>query len=230
VGAGGKSTAMKRIGSVLAQSGVKVRMTTTTRVGVEEFSEYRVVAARGRAEVLQALRDSEPVLLLSAGLTAEGSKHVGVNPDWLEGLRLPADAVMLVEADGARKRPMKAPGPSEPVIPAASATVSALMGASAFDEPVDEAHCYNHEKALALLGRTGSFFEPAQIAALAADEEGLRKGVSPGMAFRVLVNQGDVPDKRDTAWEALRIMKERYGIDGALVSFQEREWYGANTD
>ncbi len=104
------------------------------------------------------------------------------------------------------------------------------MGASAFSEPVDERHCYNHESALALLGRTGSFFEPEEIAALAAHPDGCRKGVLPGMRFLVLVNQGDLEEKRETAREALRLMKIRHGIDGVLASFREGELYGAAAD
>jgi hypothetical protein len=120
---------------------------------------------------------------------------------------------------------MKVPESREPVIPANTSIVFALMGAGAFDEPIDEAHCYNSQKALVLVGKTGSFFEPREIAALAADPEGCSKGVFSGMAFRLLMNQGDLDQIRETAIAALRLARERYGIRGALVSFQKGELY-----
>jgi len=165
------------------------------------------------------------VRLLVADVLPEEGKYRGLDPRLIEDLSVRADTVLLVEGDGSRKRPMKAPESREPVIPANTCTVFALMGAGAFDEPIDETHCYNHQKALTLVGRTGSFFEPEEIAALAADPEGCCKGVLSGMAFRLLLNQGDLELKRETASEALRLAREMYGIRGALVSFLKGELY-----
>jgi len=229
VGAGGKSTAMRSVASLLADTGLKARMATTTRVGVEEFSGCPVRLVEGHSDVLRALEQEDPILLLAGGLLAGQGKYAGIDPLLIDALPPRADTVLLVEGDGSRRLPMKVPRALEPVIPSSSHAVLAFMGASAFDEPVDERHCYNHEGALALLGRTGSFFEPEEIAALAAHQDGCRKGVLPGMGFLVLVNQGDLEDKQETAREALRLMKSRHGVDGVLVSFQEGELY-ADTD
>jgi hypothetical protein len=50
------------------------------------------------------------------------------------------------------------------------------------------------------------------------------------MAFRLLMNQGDLEQKRETASEALRLARDRYGIRGALVSFQKGELYDTTDD
>jgi probable selenium-dependent hydroxylase accessory protein YqeC len=168
--------------------------------------------------------------LLVGGILHDQGKYRGLDPRLIEDVSVRAEAVLLVEGDGSRKRPMKAPQNREPVIPANTSTVFALMGAGAFDEPIDEEHCYCSQKALALVGKTGSFFEPREIAALAADREGSCKGVLPGMAFRLLMNQGDLEQKRETASEALRLARDRYGIRGALVSFQKGELYDTTDD
>jgi hypothetical protein len=104
------------------------------------------------------------------------------------------------------------------------------MGASAFGEPIDEAHCYNNAKVLAVVGGTASSFNPPEIAALAANSEGCSKGVLPGMAFRLLLNQGDLERKRELASAALRLAREKHGIRGALVSFQKGELYDTTDD
>ncbi len=230
VGAGGKTTALKRVAGFLTECGVKARLTTTTRVGIAEFEGFSVSVVHGPQELARALGDEAPIRLLVGGTLPEQGKYQGLEHRVIECASVNADTVLLVEADGSRKRPVKAPESWEPVIPANSAAVFALMGAGAFDEPIDEAHCYNHRKALALVGRTGSFFEPREIAALAADPDGCCKGVLPGMAFRLLINQADLEQKHETAVSALKLARDRYGIRGALVSLQKGELYDSTED
>ncbi len=225
VGAGGKTTAMTRVAAVLAGTGVKVRLTTTTRVGIDELAGTPLSLVRRTKEVSRAFAEEGPVRILVRDALPDQGKYRGLDPRTIEALSVRSDTVLLVEGDGSRKRPMKAPTSREPVIPANTSTVFALMGAGAFNEPIDEAHCYNHQKALALLGKTGGFFEPEEIAALAGDPDGSCKGVLSGMAFRLLINQGDLQERRQTAREALRLAGERYGIRGALLSFQREELY-----
>ena len=50
------------------------------------------------------------------------------------------------------------------------------------------------------------------------------------MGFRLLLNQGDLEEKRETACEVLRLARQRYGILGAVVSFQKGELYESTVD
>jgi probable selenium-dependent hydroxylase accessory protein YqeC len=230
VGAGGKTTAMKTVAAFLVRHGLKARLTTTTRVGIDELDGIPISLIHGPADLAGALADGAPVRLLVGTTMVEQGKHGGLEPALLNDLSVSADTVLLVEGDGSRKRPMKAPKTHEPVIPASTASVFALMGAIAFDGPIDEEHCYNHGKALRLAGEPGRLFEAREIARLAGDPEGCRKGIPPGALFRLLINQGDIEGKRHTAREALRLAKEHFGIRGALVSFQKEELYDATDD
>ena len=133
-------------------------MTTTTRVGVEEFSAYPLRTVEGREDLLRAIQDTAPLLLLAGGETEDHLKYTGIDRTLLEGLPLGKDMVVLVEGDGSRRLPMKAPREHEPVIPSTSSAVLAVMGAGAFGEPVDAAHCYNHEGALEILGISAARF------------------------------------------------------------------------
>jgi probable selenium-dependent hydroxylase accessory protein YqeC len=220
VGAGGKTTAMKRVASVLEKQGIRVRLTTTTRLGSDEFDPRVVRTVPDRAAWREALQGVEPLLVLAGGRSPDGAKLTSVDPAWLEDPAPSADTVVLVEGDGSRGLPMKAPTDREPVIPSSSAAVFAVMGIRAFDEPVNQRYCYNHQKALDLLGRADGRFEPPEIAALAAHPDGFRKGVTVGMGYRVLLNQGDLQAKRPTAREALALLRDQ-GVWGALVSFEE---------
>jgi len=234
VGAGGKSTAMRAAAAVLTRRGMRVRMTTTTRVGVGEFRGWPVQLVSGLEEAQQALDDAAAVKLLASGIfpgaAAEQEKYAGLDPALVDGLRLAPDVVLLVEGDGSRRLPIKAPREHEPVIPSRSYSVLLFMGASAFGLPLDGRNCFNHERALALLGRAETCLGPEEILTLAAHPDCGRKGVMPGMAFRLVINQGDLENARPAAERALRLAWERAGIEGALASFQEGELYATSRD
>ncbi len=220
VGAGGKSTALRTIAGILSRSGIRARMTTTTRVGMEEFSGYPVSMAATAAEVLQACGGPEELRLIVFGPSSTPGKYAGLDLILMEGLSLDDDCVLLVEGDGSRRKPLKVPTSREPVIPPVSSQVFALMGASGFNEPVDEEHCYNHEAAFGMLSPGSHRFDAASLAALAAHPAGCRKGVTPGMGYHVILNQGDIEDKRAVGSEALHILREAHGILGSLVSLR----------
>ncbi|HUJ76055.1 MAG TPA: selenium cofactor biosynthesis protein YqeC, partial [bacterium] len=182
----------------------------------------------------RALDGAARVRLLASGIepgAAPGQeKYAGLDPALVDTLRLAPDVVLLVEGDGSRRLPIKAPREHEPVIPFRSRTVLLFMGASAIGQPLDERHCFNHEGALALLGRSESCLGAEEISALAAHPDCGRKGVLPGMAFRLVINQGDLEKARPVAERVLRLAWERSGIQGALASFQEGELYGTSPD
>ena len=227
VGAGGKSTAMKRIARLLAETGARIWLTTTTRIGIEEFSAFPLSILRD-GDDLPKVPASAQIALLAGDVDEKAGKLLGVDPGLVGSLSARDEAFILVEGDGSRRLPVKAPRAWERVIPPASAAVLCLMGASAFDEPVDAVRCYNHEGAFAILGGTERRFGAEEIATLAAHPEGGRKGVAVGMGFRLLLNQCDLARKRDTALAALRIARDRWGIQGALLSFERGELYEAD--
>lgn len=225
VGAGGKSTAMRLVAGILSRTGTRARMATTTRVGIEEFSNYPVTFASTAEDLLLACSGPEPLGLIVAAALHDQGKYSGLDPSLLEGLSLDADSILLVEGDGSRRRPLKVPTDREPVIPPASSVVFALMGASGFGEPIDEEHCYNHEAAFRILAPGARDFDAASIATLGGHSAGCRKGVMPGMGYHVLMNQGDLEDKRAIGSAALRILMTTQGIRGTLLSLHQEVVY-----
>jgi len=227
VGAGGKSTGMRKIADYLAGRGIRVRLTTTTSIGIEEFAAYPVTIASDATEFALSLGGGAPLMVIVGGVLREKGRYTGIVASLTEGMIIPADVVLLVEGDGSRRKPMKAPTSGEPVIPASTDAVFALMGASAFDEPIDAERCYNPEGALALLGRTEGVFDVPSLVSLAVDTRGCRKGVLLGMGYRLIVNQGDLDVKRATASALLRQLEDVHGIAGTLLSWQEEKVYAA---
>ena len=120
------------------------------------------------------------VTALASGEGREPGKLKGIHPSWIPVLRLGWDAV-LVEADGARRLPVKAPGPGEPVLPPdAGLVVVGVVGLDCLGRPMDERTVHRPERFAAVTGcRPGAAIGWEHLAALALHPEGLFKGAGP---------------------------------------------------
>jgi len=147
VGAGGKSGAILQAVRELKEAGVPVLVAPTTKMFV---SEAEAVGPILTLEDGDGLREKAAEALAGGGAAVAGSgilskKRVGgVEPEWIPDLA-PRDGVTLVEADGARRRPLKGTAPHEPLLPEGVTLVVAVGGLRALGEPVDEEHVHRPE-------------------------------------------------------------------------------------
>ena len=184
IGSGGKTAFLRYMserlpGTVILTTSTHIRpfpdiplVDTVSGNRAQALAELRSALSRGR---VVCLGKSEP-----SGKLADPS---AVFP--FEDLLSLADHV-LVEADGAAGRPLKAHRPWEPVIPDCSGLTVCLVGASGIGKPVSEA-CHCPELFAALAGITPDrITEPEHIAAVLNREN---------LADCYLVNQADAfPD------------------------------------
>jgi molybdenum cofactor cytidylyltransferase len=138
IGAGGKTSALARLARELSADGARVLATTTTRIAADERSLFTRALPVGECERLHAGES----LFVYDHLT--GEKAIGIAPEALPALieSLKPDYT-LIEADGARRLPLKAPKVHEPVIPPQATLVVHVAGYGALGQPLDEAHVYN---------------------------------------------------------------------------------------
>jgi molybdenum cofactor cytidylyltransferase len=132
----------------------RVVATTTTRIFA---TQIKLAPAVCYADDLSSLGDYlvEHGSCLIIG-RVEGDKALGVDP-LLPGrlLARPDVDVVLVEADGSRMRPVKAPAEHEPVIPPGTTLLVLVVGMDALDGPL-EAVAHRPERIRGLLaGRLG---------------------------------------------------------------------------
>ena len=112
VGGGGKTTAMFRLAGEIVEAGGRVITTTTTRIFAAQISlapTHLSTFEASRATVEAALNKHNHVLITGPVNAAEG-KAAGVTLGLVEDLRaIPDLSAILIEADGSRMRPFKAP-------------------------------------------------------------------------------------------------------------------------
>jgi probable selenium-dependent hydroxylase accessory protein YqeC len=227
VGAGGKSTGMRTAGRVLAARGLRVRMTTTTRIGHEEFAAHPLFIADSEGSLARALAAPDPAAVIAGSVLPEG-KLGAVDPAWLDRAHVPADVVLIAECDGSRRLPLKVPTEREPVIPECARSVYLLMGAGAFGRPIGPDTCYNSEGAWEILGFNGGVFDARALAVLATHPRGGRKAVPPGAGFFLIINQADLAGSRELTLDLFRELCLRNGPAAVSLSWLEEKVYAVS--
>ena len=183
IGSGGKTSLLAALARELPGT---VVLTTTTHI--LPFADVPLVTSADADDVRAALAESRVVCV---GSQAEKNGKLVTPKLGIDTLTSLADYV-LVEADGARRLPLKAHAPWEPVIPACSARTILVLGASGLGHPVRE-KVHRPELFCELTGCAPDDSATPELVARAANAEAL--------ADVALVNQADVaPDAaRDLA-------------------------------
>ena len=127
VGSGGKTAFIELCARELSRRGKSVAVTTTTKI----FAREPYVLIEDGAEW------TENPGFMRIGKTVSHGKLTGLEFDEIERLGRIYDFV-LIEADGAKGKPMKFPAPYEPVIPPFSEMICVLCGLDGFSGRVDE--------------------------------------------------------------------------------------------
>ena len=127
IGGGGKTTLLRTLGEELAGQH-PVLLCTTTKI--LPFSD--LPCARTAAELDELRRAHQ---LLCAGTDEPGTGKLTAPETPMAVLAEQFDYI-LVEADGAARRPLKAHAPHEPVIPTEANQTICVVGASGFGRPI----------------------------------------------------------------------------------------------
>ena len=193
VGAGGKTTALYRLGSELASQGWRVLVTTTTMIRPPSCTQVGTLIVESDPDdavssVCKALCSGRVIALASQRLEA-GSKLKGVSPELVARLAELADVVIL-EADGAKGLSLKAPAPYEPVVPLATTIVVPVVGIDAMGRPLGSGVAHRPQLISELTGvPQGATITAAMVARLLVHRQGALKGVPVGCCVQPLINK-----------------------------------------
>ncbi|OGA61561.1 MAG: hypothetical protein A3G81_06895 [Betaproteobacteria bacterium RIFCSPLOWO2_12_FULL_65_14] len=202
-GAGGKTSLMLALAREMAATGERVLVTTTTKIAA--------------AEVEGPLPPG--VSVSHRGKSASGRKLMGHPPEAVDAFKAQFDRV-LVEADGSRQRPLKAPAAHEPVIPSTSDAVVVVAGMSGLGLPLSEETVFRADIWAALSGTPlGAPVDAESFARVALHEAGLAKGCRGCSRTALFLNQVHTPDTRIAATAIARlILAASFSPFGRIVS------------
>ena len=181
IGGGGKTTLLYEMAGFCVKNDQKVLVTTSTHIyrPPKEWHDQSLEAVErkfrtGRAAIIgSACRDPEKLSMPETEL--------------FEAARKKAD-LTLIEADGARHLPCKAPAEHEPALLSSSDLVIGVTGLSALGQPLGKG-CFRAERAAELLGCTMEHhITEEDLARLIASEQGQQKDLK-GRTFYAVLHQ-----------------------------------------
>lgn len=227
VGAGGKTTAMFLAARELRAAGAGVVVTTTTKILVPAPEpDLEVIAMNDEPGALAAVRTAlrhGRLPVLARAFLPDG-KLGGIAAERVTDVAgLPEVTHVLVEADGAARRPFKAPRQGEPVIPAAATLVVAVVGVDALGEPLSDRIAHRPEEVTARTGLApGQRITASAIAAVMLGAEGGTRGAPRGARIAVLVNKADTPERVAAAHDLATELR-RCGAERVVIAALEAE-------
>jgi molybdenum cofactor cytidylyltransferase len=198
VGAGGKTTALLQ----LARELNPCLVTTTTH-----FGRWQVVDPDRHFiwEEHAPMPDIEPII--STGNTfitgqLENDKYIGLSNEQVEKLKQLAgyhDLPLLIEADGARQKALKAPAEHEPAIPPDTEVVIVIAGLASIGKPLLEENVHRAENFSKLSGtQIGEFITTETLVRVLTHPTGGLKNIPEKARKIVLLNQADSPELQAT--------------------------------
>ena len=226
VGGGGKTSAMRRLAAEAVARDKRVICTATTRL-----ASYEVEATAWAVEItgaelpLDAIaaaldRHGQCLLISPHVIEGEGRKYPGVSAAQVDALAVQAAklgaSALIVEADGSRMLPAKAPAEYEPPVPSSTTLLVAVAGMDAVGRQIEEDRVHRPERIRSVLGLGAT--EPARltpemVARLLAHPHGGGKNRPPGATLVALLNKAETAPARACA----RLAARRLAADGHMA-------------
>lgn len=225
VGAGGKTSLMFRLSHELSRQRVPVLSTTTTKIYMpgRKRSSNVIISESAESIVQKARTVLRRNTHISAGsrLIHFQNKLKGFLPEKIDAIwNSGAFRWIVVEADGAAGRSLKAPAAHEPVIPQCTKWVIGIVGLSAVGKPLTERWAFRPQlvSKITNLARGESITE-STLAEVLTNANGIMKGV-PARAKRfAFLNQAESQERLKAGRRIAEMICSRKsaGFSGVLI-------------
>lgn len=194
VGAGGKTTAMFQLARELIRNYPAAVVTAATHLGAWQIplADHHFIVRSPDDLAHIEIRD---ITLITGTIDSDRTNPIA--EDVLS--RLHAEAKergipLLIEADGSRRKPLKAPAEHEPAIPEFAETVVVVAGLSALGQPLDEDHVHRSGLFARLSGlQMNDIITTDALARVLTHPQGGLKNIPPASRRTVILNQADTP-------------------------------------
>ena len=224
IGAGGKTRLMFCLAKELAASGKTVLTTTTTKIFMPVPDQSPITIVESGVDEL--VKTSKSFLNQYSHFSA-GSKQdvttgklIGFTPDIINQLcQANLFDWILVEADGARRKPLKSTASHEPVIPEVTTHLILVTGLDAVGNLLDENHVhraklFSNNTGLPL----GKTIDEHAIAASIAIEIKKAKTLSHPLFNTVFLNKADTPVRVASGQKIAELLQTNKNINQIIIT------------
>ena len=213
-GGGGKTSLIFYLAKKFSSQGKRVIVTTTTHMAWEPKRPF--ADAEDTEELCRLIEQYGYVI--AAKHKAGQPKISGPELETLKRLSGVCD-LLLVEADGAKRLPLKVPAVHEPVIPEFADVVVGVTGLDCIGKKICDTAHRPDDVAEFLQKKTEELVMWEDVVKIAAAEDGLRKNVGE-KSFLVYFNKADVLESSDVAENIIKKCREA-GLEAVCGSLKE---------
>lgn len=234
IGAGGKTSSLVQLQREMKQEQVII-VTTTHFFGFKQFKNTEVLTEEG-SDLVQRIKEiwnNNPRERVVVGkkrkLNIKREKEfeteykiAGIKAGEVKILNKTFPrAIILVEADGARRKQIKVPAAHEPVVPREADIVAPVAGMSALGKKIDDRYCYRVQEILKLVADREIITEEVIIKIFTVKESYGRFHGREGQEYIPVLNQ--VNDDNREAAERIAFKLKELGIERVLLTNTWRE-------
>lgn len=218
VGGGGKTTSMYALAKDLKKN-KKVLIATTTAIYLPQKDQTNcIVIGKDIKKSNIFLKENahlNHIVGFGRKITPEG-KLKGVDPKALDFIyEEGCFDYIIVEADGAKHKPLKGPASHEPAIPCKSSLVIIVVGIDACGKILNEENVHRPQMIAHITKmQIGQKITPQVIAEVVTSKKGLLKGIPDHARIFLLINKLDSKKGYNKAYEIAKIVR---GIDGGKI-------------
>ena len=198
-GAGGKTTAMFQMAHELDGP---VIITTTTHLGVWQIPlTDKHIIAKTPAPIEAMEHGMSGIILVTGEIRDERTEPISDRVlRWLREFCGYHSLPLLIEADGSRQKPLKAPAEHEPAIPGFVKQVVQVVGLQGLGKPLSEECVHRPEIFTRLSGlKLGETITPEALVRVLNHPNGGLKNIPENTRRVVLLNQADTPELQSQA-------------------------------
>jgi molybdenum cofactor cytidylyltransferase len=223
VGGGGKTMSMFRLAAELRVAGLRIVTTTATHISQEQVHFSPVSITIDHIDSLTRNLDRHGQCLVIGPPDGKGRVY-GASSELISNLiaRSDIDAV-LVEADGSRSLPFKAPGEHEPVVPGSTTILVPIAGIEILGQPLDEDHVHRAGIAASLAQvSVGSTITAETVARVLSHPQGGAKLRPDGARLVPILNKADTDAAIRQAREVAEKLLQHSNVDAVIINSMQR--------
>ena len=189
LGGGGKTALLHVLGEELSNTYDHVMLSSLTKAGISAQHAVHFFPEFEAEENREALLEINPLYIM--GEQESEYKLLGLEPEQLHLLHEVSD-LTLFECDGARKKPIKAHQPFDPVIPYFATHAIIVVGADAVGAKVDGKMVHRPELFRELWDvKANQILDPVFISRVLTSEYGYLQKVPKEVELTYFVNKAD---------------------------------------
>lgn len=225
VGAGGKTTLMFRLARELSRDGGRVLTTTTTKIFTPMRKQSPILlvseSAKAIAQHANTLFKRNSHITAGRSILHLKNKLEGLKPETIDVLWQSGEfRWIIVEADGAAGRALKAPAAHEPVVPQSTRWLIGVVGLDAVGKPLGARWVFRPELVANVTGLAfGAAITEEAVATVLTDDKGIMQNSPPEALRFAFLNQTDSEERLIIAKRISQILgsSEESGFTRVLI-------------